>query len=84
MAPLLNAARAMRTASKRSPGPERVAERVVLDGDSAMRGTGYRIPQPAFATMEEVRYAHELRLQLRARLLNHIAAATLPWSVGAD
>ena len=40
--------------------------------------------QPVFATMEEVRYAHELRLQLRARLLRDAAPPTQPWCVGAD
>ena len=40
--------------------------------------------QPAFATMEDVRYAHELRLQLRVRLLRDAAPPTQPWCVGAD
>jgi hypothetical protein len=40
-------------------------------------------PQSAFATMEEMRYADELRRQLRARLLHH-APPTGPWSVGVD
>jgi len=41
-------------------------------------------PQPAYATVEEERYAHELRLQLRARLLREAAPETGPWHVGAD
>ena len=40
--------------------------------------------QPVFATMDEMRYAHELRLQLRARLLRDAAPPTQPWCVGAD
>jgi hypothetical protein len=60
------------------------AERVVRDSDSWMRDIGCGLPQPSFATMEEVYYAHELRLQLRARFLRHIAPATVPFCVGAD
>ena len=52
------------------------AERVVRDSDSWMRDIGCGLPQPSFATMEEVCYAHELRLQLRARFLRHIAPET--------
>ena len=40
--------------------------------------------QPVFATMEETHYAHELRLQLRVRLLRDAAPPTQPWFVGAD
>ena len=52
--------------------------------DTSRRETGCTILQPVFATMEEVRYAHELRLQLRTRLLRDAAPQTLPWCVGAD
>ena len=38
-----------------------------------MRDIGCALPQPAFAATEEVWYAHERRLQLRARFLRHIA-----------
>jgi len=41
------------------------------------------VAQPAFATMEEMRYADELRLQLRARLLSD-APPTAPWFVGVE
>ena len=41
-------------------------------------------PQPVHATADEVRYAHELRLQLRARLLRDAASQTGPSCVGAD
>jgi hypothetical protein len=78
------ATRAMDTTSKRNPAPARFADRVIRGSDSGVREIGCALPQPAFATMEEICHAHELRLQLRARFLNHIAAATLPWSVGAD
>jgi len=40
--------------------------------------------QPVFATMEEVHYTYELRLQLRMRLLRDAAPPTQPWFVGAD
>ena len=56
----------------------------VRNVDTSRRETGCPLPQPVFATMEEVRYAHELRLQLRARLLRDAAAPTQPWCVGAD
>ena len=52
--------------------------------DTSRRETGCTVLQPVFATMEEVRYAHELRLQLRARLLRDAAPPTQPWCVGAD
>ena len=78
------ATRAMDTSSKRNPVRARFAGRVVRDSENGMREIGCPLPQPAFATMEEVRYAHELRLQLRTRFLDRIAAATGPWSVGAD
>ena len=52
--------------------------------DTSRRETGCSLVQPVFATMEEVRYAHELRLQLRARLLRDAAPPTQPWCVGAD
>jgi DNA-binding winged helix-turn-helix (wHTH) protein len=52
--------------------------------DTSKRETGCVLPQPVFATMEEVLYAHELRLQLRARLLRDAAAPTQRWCVGAD
>jgi hypothetical protein len=42
------------------------------------------VAQPAFATMKEMRYADELRRQLRARLLRAAAPPTAPWSVGVD
>jgi len=41
-------------------------------------------PQEAFATKEEVRYAHQLRLQLRERFLRRPVLPARPWSVGAD
>jgi len=41
-------------------------------------------PQAAFATMEEVRRAHELWLQLRKHLLRRPVPLVRPWSVGVD
>ena len=52
--------------------------------DASRRETGCTLPQPVFATMEEVRYAHELRLQVRARLMRDATAPVQPWCVGAD
>jgi hypothetical protein len=58
---------------------------VLQTGDSSTRETDCALPKPVFATMEEVRRADELRLQLRARLLRDGAAAgARPYSVGAD
>jgi hypothetical protein len=42
------------------------------------------VAKPAFATMNEMRYADELRRQLRARLLRAAAPPPAPWSVGVD
>jgi len=52
--------------------------------DTSRRETGWAFPQPAFATMKELRYAHELRLQLRARFMRDAPAPTQPRCVGAD
>jgi hypothetical protein len=40
--------------------------------------------QTAFATMEEFRHAHELRLQLREHFLSRPAPQAGPWWVGVD
>src|SRR5271166_6074640 len=47
--------------------------------DASKRGLACTYPQPVYATAEEVRYAHELRLQLRARLLCDAAPQVGPW-----
>lgn len=59
---------------------------LVRDGmvDTSARETDCASPKPVFATMEEVRYAHELRLQLRTRLLHAAARSAVTCSVGAD
>ena len=57
----------------------------VQNVDTLRRELACAYPQPAYATAEEVRYAHELKLQLRARLLRDAAAPqTGLWCVGAD
>jgi hypothetical protein len=40
--------------------------------------------QTAFATMEEFRHAHELRVQLREHFLNRPAPQAGLWWVGVD
>ena len=62
----------------------RPAKLLVRDGDRSLPETGCALPLPAFATMEEVCHAHELRLQLRAHFLSRVAAVTMPWTVGVD
>jgi len=52
--------------------------------DAARRELVYTSPQPVCATADEVRYADELRLQLRTRLLRDAAPQTGPRCVGAD
>jgi hypothetical protein len=47
------------------------------------RSTGLYVAQPAFATIEEIRHADELRLRLRMRLLVDAPPAK-PWSVGVE
>lgn len=56
----------------------------VLNVDAPRREVGDTSPQPVCATADEMRYADELRLQLRARLLRDAAPQTGPWCVGAD
>ena len=48
------------------------------------RSSDSYVARPAFATMKEMRYADELRWQLRVRLLRAVAPPTAPWSVGVD
>ena len=55
---------------------------VVGKGVTSTRVTDCGLPKPVFATMEEVCYAEELRLQLRARLLGDDAAVAESCSVG--
>jgi hypothetical protein len=53
--------------------------------DTSRPETGSTLPEAVFATLEEVCYAHQLRLHLRGRLLRDNAApAAQAWSVGAD
>src|SRR5215472_11003343 len=53
--------------------------------DTSKLETGCAMPDPVFATLEEVCYAQQLRLHLRGRLLRANAApAAQAWSVGAD
>jgi DNA-binding winged helix-turn-helix (wHTH) protein len=63
---------------------KRVVVCSIRNVDTSRRETGCVLPQPVFATTEEVLYAHELRLQLRTRLLRDAAAPTQRWCVGAD
>ena len=49
---------------------------------SCRRDMDRALPQPVFATLEEVCYAHQLRLKLRALLLGDAAAAGQPCSEG--
>jgi len=53
-------------------------------GNTSRFETGCAMTNPTFATTAEACYAHQLRLQLRARLLRDTAPAVQPWSVGAD
>ena len=78
------ASRAMHSAAKRNRARDFFARRMNRGNDSCERDIGCAVPKPAFATMEEVRHAHDLRLRLRARFLSHVVLATGPWSVGVD
>jgi hypothetical protein len=50
--------------------------------DTSARESDCALPKAVFATMEEVRYAHELRLQLRTRLLRDATPAAEPLLCG--
>ena len=53
--------------------------------DTSKLESGCAMPDPVFATLEEVCYAQQLRLHLRGRLLRANAApAARGWSVGPD
>ena len=64
--------------------PKTLTVCAVPNVDAPGREVGCTSPQPVCATADEVRYAYELRLQLRARLLRDAAPQTGPWCVGAD
>ena len=64
--------------------PNTFSVRAVANVDAPRRQVDCTSPQPVHATADEVRYADELRLQLRARLLRDAAHQTGPWCVGAD
>jgi len=49
-----------------------------------MRAIECTFPREAFASTEEVRHAHQLRLQLREYFLRRPVPPARPWSVGAD
>jgi DNA-binding winged helix-turn-helix (wHTH) protein len=76
--PLPRAARDIALSRKRD------VECAVSNVDVPRRELGCTSPQPVCATADEVRYAHELRLQLRVRLLRDAAPHTWPWCVSAD
>ena len=64
--------------------PKTVTVCAVPDVDALAREVDRTSPRLVHATADEVRFAHELRLQLRARLLRDAAPQTGPWCVGAD
>jgi DNA-binding winged helix-turn-helix (wHTH) protein len=50
--------------------------------DTSARESDCALPKAVFATIDEVRYAHELRLQLRTRLLRDATPVTEPLLCG--
>jgi hypothetical protein len=64
--------------------PKIFTVRVVPNVDAPRREVRCTSQQRVHATADEVRYAHELRLQLRARSLHDAAPQTGLWCVGAD
>jgi hypothetical protein len=64
--------------------PKTFSVRAVPNVDAPKREVCCTWPQPVHATAAEVRYADELRLQLRAQLLRDAAPQTGPSCVGAD
>jgi hypothetical protein len=64
--------------------PSVFSVRAVPNVDAPRRDVGCTLPEPVHATPDEVRYADELRLQLRARLLRDAAPQKGPWCVGAN
>jgi hypothetical protein len=64
--------------------PKALTVRAVPNVANRRREAGCTSPQPVCATADEVRYAYELRLQLRERLLRDATPKPGPWCVGAD
>ncbi|HVO89123.1 MAG TPA: winged helix-turn-helix domain-containing protein [Casimicrobiaceae bacterium] len=79
-----SAATPLRLCGARDVPCEHVFVCAVPKTNTAKAEAGCALPEPAFATMEEVRYAHELKLRLRARLLREVPATTASWSSGND
>jgi len=73
-----------RTAGDAGLGGKHAVVCPIRNVDTSRRETGCVLPQPVFATMEEVLYARQLWLQMRARLMRDAAAPASPWCVGAD
>ena len=48
------------------------------------RSNDLNLAPPAFATLREIRYADELRQQLRVQLLDVATPPLMAWSVGVD
>jgi hypothetical protein len=61
-----------------------VARAFARDDGVSMCAVEPTFPGAAFASRDEVRYAHQLRLQLREYFLRRPVPPTRPWSVGAD
>ena len=73
-----------RSAGDGGVGGKRAVVCSIRNVDTARRETGCVLPQPVYATMEEVLYAQQLWLHLRVRLMRDGAAPNQPWCVGAD
>ena len=52
--------------------------------DTSRHEAGAAVPPPAFATPEQTLYAHELKLQVRSRMLGLGTPSNGRWSIGAD
>ena len=73
----LKAVRTPSSACDKGCGGERTALCAVAKIPTCKREPGTAFPQPVFATMEQVCYAHQLRLKLRSLLLGDAAAPEL-------
>ena len=71
-------------AAVRSKENEPTLARQRIECSSASTNECWPALRAAFPTMEELRYASELRLQLRDRYLHRHESPVGPWCVGID
>jgi DNA-binding winged helix-turn-helix (wHTH) protein len=75
----------IRAACERAPDPlDRTIANATLAWNSALAKRDDAWLKPAYPTVHEIRYAHELKLRIRSRYLAEAPIAASPWCVGVE